>query len=72
MFDVEDSLRGAFASAQTRLQDASLAIARSGARAGGGRAADAALAHAARATVFTEALLEAERARFEQLKAVTK
>ena len=72
MFDVGSSLRGAMDDARTRLRDAqaSIALANSGREAG--RRADTAMARTAQAAIFTEALLAAERARFEEIKAVTK
>lgn len=72
MFDVGNSLRDAFASARLRLHEAqsSIAAANSGGRPG--RSADAAMAQTAQAAIFTEALLAAEKARFAEIKAVTK
>ena len=73
MFDVGDSLRDAFAAARTRActtrRPRSLGQTR---RPAPGRSADAAMAQTAQAAIFTEALLGAERARFEEIKAVTK
>ncbi|HEY5425504.1 MAG TPA: hypothetical protein VIJ77_03045 [Candidatus Tumulicola sp.] len=72
MFDVGDSLRGALEGARTRLLDAQAAVARANAGGETGRAADAAMARTAQAAIFSEALLGAQRARFEEIKAVTK
>ena len=72
MFDVGDSLREALAGARTHLQDAQLAVARANSGTATGRSADAAMAETAKAAIFTEALLNAERARFAEIKAVTK
>ena len=73
MFDVGDSLRDALDGARDRLHDA-----QESGRARKRRArkpadsADAAMAQTAQAAIFTEALLAAERARFEEIKAVAK
>jgi hypothetical protein len=72
MFDVGDSLRSAFDEAGDRLQKAQRAVAAANAGGNADRSADAAMAQTAQAAIFTEALLGAERARFEELKAVTK
>lgn len=72
MFDVGESLRAALDDARERLEDAQAAVARANAGGDAGRAADAAMARTARAAIFSEALLSAERARFEEIKAVTK
>jgi hypothetical protein len=72
MYDVGDSLRAAFAGARNRLRDAQESVALANSGAGTGRAADAAMAQTAQAAIFTEALLEADRARFEEIKMVTK
>jgi len=71
MFDVGDSLREAFAAARSRLRSAQAAVALANAG-DSGRSADAAMAQTAQAAIFTEALLAAERQRFEAIKAVTK
>jgi hypothetical protein len=71
MFDVADSLQGGLASAEQRLHDAQIALARAGAG-GGSRSADAAMSEAAQAAIFNEALLGAMHARLAELKAVTK
>jgi hypothetical protein len=71
MFDVGASLQGALASADDRLRDAQRAVAQ--ANAGhGGRRADAAMAQAARAAIFDEALLAAVHARLQELKVAAK
>lgn len=72
MFDLGDSLRAAFEQARTALRQAqaSVALANSGQKTG--RSADAAMAQTAQSAIFTEALLGAERSRFEEIKAVTK
>jgi len=67
MFDVGDSLRGAFDAARERLLAAQRSVARAGAGEGG-RVADAAMAATAKAAIFSEALVGAERARFEEIK----
>ena len=72
MFDVGESLRDAVAAAHTRLVDAQGAVARANSGAAPGRSADAAMAQTAQAAIFAEALLGAERARFEEIKAVAK
>jgi hypothetical protein len=72
MFDVGDSLRDALDGARGRLRDAQASIASANAGREVGRSADAAMARTAEAAIFTEALLAAERARFEEIKAVTK
>jgi hypothetical protein len=72
MFDVGDSLREALGDAHNRMADAQLAVARANSDAAPGRSADAAMAETAQAAIFTEALLAAEHARFEEIKAVTK
>jgi hypothetical protein len=72
MFDVGDSLRDAAVAARSRLLDAQAAVARANSGTARGRSADAAMAQTAQAAIFTEALLGAERSRFEEIKAVTK
>lgn len=72
MFDVGDSLRAAFASAQRQLAGAQTAVVRANAGAQSGRQADAAMAQTARAALFTEALIGIERSRLTALKSVTK
>jgi hypothetical protein len=71
MFDVGDSLRYALERARSQLQAAQGALIRANAGAQG-RFADAAMAQTAQAAIFTEALLAAQHARFEEIKAVTK
>lgn len=72
VFDVGDSLRDALDGARSRIRSAQLSVARGNAGIQTGRSADAAMAQTAQAAIFTEALLSAERARFEEIKAVTK
>ena len=72
MFDVGDSLRDALDAAHDRLLDAQANVARANAGGVAGRSADAAMAQTARAAIFTEALLEAQRARFAEIKSVSK
>ena len=72
MFDVGESLRDALQDARSRLSDAQLQIARVNSGVAAGRSADAAMAQTAQAAIFTEALLGAEHARFEEIKAITK
>lgn len=72
MFDVGDSLRPALDGARTRLQEAETSVARANAGSVPGRSADAAMAATAEAAIFTEVLLSAERARFQEIKAVAK
>lgn len=72
MFDVGQSLREALSSARARLHDAQASVAVANAGGAAGRSADAAMAQTAQAAIFTEALLAAERARFEEIKAVAK
>lgn len=72
MFDVGDSLLEALRDARSRLRDSELAVARANAGMAAGRSADAAMSQTAQAAIFTEALLGAVHARFEELKAVTK
>jgi hypothetical protein len=71
MFDVGDSLRDAFTDARRRLHDAQAAVAAADSGSGG-RAADAAMGQVAQTAIFTEALISAEHARFEEIKAVAK
>jgi hypothetical protein len=72
MFDLGDSLRDAMAAAHARLAEAQRAVARANSGAAPGRSADAAMAQTAQAAIFTEALLGAEHARFEEMKTVAK
>lgn len=72
MFDVGESLRGALDNAHEQLRDAQADVARANAGGAAGRAGDAAMARTARAAIFSEALLEAEHARFAEIKAVSK
>lgn len=71
MFDVAESLGAGLASAGARLRDAQAAVAQ--ANAGhSSRSTDAAMAQAARAAIFNEALLGAMHERLNEIKAVTK
>ncbi len=72
MFDVGASLRNGLARARAELGDAQEVVARANAGKEAGRSADAAMAQTAAAAIFSEALLNAEHARFEEIKAVTK
>jgi hypothetical protein len=72
MFDVGDSLRNALGTARMHLQHAQAAVAQANAGGMAGRSVDAAMAQTAQAAIFEEALLNAEHARFEEIKAVTK
>jgi hypothetical protein len=72
MFDVGSSLQPALAEARSRLLDAQTAIAQANAGRSAGRSADAAMAQTARAALFTEALLAAQRSRLAEIKAVAK
>jgi hypothetical protein len=72
MFDAGDSLQSALNVARTHLQQAQAAVARANAGGSSGRSADTAMAQTAQAAIFEEALLNAEHARFEEIKAVTK
>ncbi|MFY9663592.1 MAG: hypothetical protein WAL67_10570 [Candidatus Cybelea sp.] len=72
MFDVGESLRDAFSNAESRLRDAQASVARANSGEEAGGSADAAMARTAQGAIFTEALLAAERARLEEIKAVTK
>jgi hypothetical protein len=72
MFDIGETLQDAFAVARERLCEAQQAIAHANAGSDAGRSADSAMAQTARAALFSEALLAAEHARFEEIKTVTK
>lgn len=72
MFDVGLSLRDAFVHARTQLHDAQANLARAGAGDSPGRSADLAMSQTARSAIFTEVLLAAVRARFEEIKSVVK
>ena len=72
MFDVGYSLRNALTIARGQLQDAQARLAHANAGDGFGRSADSATAETARTAIFTEALLAAVRARFEEIKSVSK
>jgi hypothetical protein len=54
------------------MADAQLAVARANSDGAPERSADAAMAETAQAAIFTEVLLAAEHARFEEIRAVTK
>ena len=71
MFDVADSLRAGFNSAQRALLDAQTALARAGAGGDAGHG-NAAMAQTAKAALFQEALLAAEHARLAELKGVAR
>ena len=71
MFDVADSLHGGLDAARSGLTAAASLVARAN-TGSGGRAADAAMAAAARAALFDEALLSAVHARLAEIKAVAK
>ena len=72
MFDVGESLRNALDGARSSLREAERAVAAANAGRASGRSANAAMADTARAAIFTEALIAAERSRLEELKAVTR
>lgn len=72
MYDLGDSLKDAIAGARRTLHEAQAAVARANSGDGTGRAAATAMAQTAQAAIFTEALLAADRARFEEIKAVTR
>ena len=72
MFDVGESLAPALEGARVALHAATTAVTLANVGEGPGRRADAAMAQTADAVIFTEALLAAERSRFEEIKAVTK
>jgi len=71
MFDVARSLQEGLEAAQLRLREAQAAVARANAGSRS-RGTDAAMAETARAAMFSEALLSAVHARFEELKGVSK
>jgi hypothetical protein len=71
MFDVADSLQSGLEAARSGLNAAQSLVARANAGSGG-RGADAAMAAAARAALFEEALLSAVHARLAEIKAVAK
>jgi hypothetical protein len=72
MFDVGESLRGAFENARAGLREAQRAIAAANAGQQTGRSSDAAMAQTAQAAIFTEALIAAEHARLAEIKAVAR
>jgi hypothetical protein len=71
MFDVGESLRGGLGTAAEHMREAQgkVALANAGTDR---RGADAAMAQAAQAAIFDEALLGALHARLEEVKSVTK
>lgn len=71
MFDVGESLQAGLATAGERMREAQASVARANAGQGG-RAAGTAMAAAAQAAIFDEALLGALHARLQEIKAVTK
>ena len=71
MFDVAESLQGGLSAASRDLQRAQIRLVRSDA-AGGSAESQSAMADAARAALFDEALLSAVRSRLAELKAVAK
>ena len=71
MFDVAESLQGGLAVAAQKLRDAQSAVAQANAGRGG-RSTDAAMAAAAQAAIFNEALLSAMHERLNEIKAATK
>lgn len=72
MFDVIQSLRGAFAASRERLSIAEDRTARAGAGVSNGARIDSAMAATAREALFTEALMSAAHARLEEIKSVTR
>jgi hypothetical protein len=71
MIDVGESLQGGLHAASERMREAQERVAAANAGAGG-RGADEAMASAARAAIFDEALLGALHSRLEEVKAVAK
>ena len=71
MFDVQQGLNTGLNTADQQLAAAQRAVATANAGAGG-RSADAAMAKAAQAAIFSEALLGALHSRLEEIKSVTK
>jgi hypothetical protein len=72
MYDVGESLKDAIAGARDALREAQAAVARANSGDGTGRGAASAMSQTAQAAIFTEALLAADRARFEEIKTVTR
>ena len=72
MFDVGDTLRDALDGARAQMHDAQRAIAKANSGETAGRSADGAMARTAESALFTEALLDAERARFAAIKTAVK
>jgi hypothetical protein len=71
MFDVAESLRGAFVTADRQLREAQHRLAEAQVY-GNSRAVDAALARTAGSVIFTEALLNATRARLQEIQTAAK
>jgi hypothetical protein len=71
MFDVADSLDGGLRASRERLIQAQTAVARAN-TGNGRRSADAAMAQAAQAAIFQEALLGAVHARLAEIKTVAR
>lgn len=65
-------MREPLAAAADRLRRSERSVALANAGRDAGRAADLAMSQTAQAAIFTEALLAAQRARFQEIKAVTK
>jgi hypothetical protein len=72
MFDIGDTLREGLDEACRRMHEAQTNLARANAGEAAGRKADGAMAQTAEAAIFTEALLNAEHARFSEIKSVVK
>lgn len=72
MFDVGDTLQAALERAHLELRDAQGQVAAANTGGRSGRGADAAMARTAQVAIFTEALLSAEHARLEEIKAVAR
>jgi hypothetical protein len=72
MFDVGESLQGPLLKGSDALREAESAVAAAGAAGARSRQSDAAMAQTAQAAIFTEALLAAQHARFEEIKGVTR
>ncbi|MBV8373103.1 MAG: hypothetical protein JOY69_07560 [Candidatus Eremiobacteraeota bacterium] len=65
-------MQNALARSGDRLRDAQAAVVRANAGGNAGRAADAAMAQAAQAAIFSEVLINAERARLAEIKAAAR
>ena len=72
MFDVGATLQAGLDAARKQLAQAQGDVARANASGSAGRAADAAMARAAEAALFTEALLSAQRARLAEIQTAAK